>query len=76
MPDIMRTLIVDDKERNRLVLEKILSDYGTCESSRDGREAIEAFQAAWEGGTRQAVCKPEASSYLAQARPPLPAASQ
>lgn len=51
MPDIMRTLIVDDKERNRLVLEKILSDYGTCESSRDGREAIEAFQAAWEGGT-------------------------
>ncbi|MBF0425232.1 MAG: response regulator [Magnetococcales bacterium] len=46
----MRILIVDDQFNNRMLLEKILSRYGTCDFAANGLEAVETFQFALEDG--------------------------
>ncbi len=43
----MRLLIVDDNPKNAKLLEAILTPYGECESVEDGKEAICAFEKAW-----------------------------
>ncbi len=39
----MKILIVEDELVNRMVLQKLLDAYGTCDIAVDGNEAIEAF---------------------------------
>lgn len=46
----MRTLIVDDKKRNRMLMEEILSDCSSCVLADNGKEAVGSFQKAWEDG--------------------------
>ncbi|MBF0154112.1 MAG: response regulator [Magnetococcales bacterium] len=46
----MRILIVDDQFNNRMLLEKILAKYGTCDFAANGLEAVETFQFALEDG--------------------------
>jgi len=46
----MKTLIVEDDLTSRILLEKILSPYGECRNASNGREAVEAFQTARNGG--------------------------
>lgn len=43
----MRFLIVDDNSKNTKLLEAILSPFGECESVEGGKEAIIAFEKAW-----------------------------
>lgn len=43
----MRLLIVDDNSKNAKLLEAILTPYGECESVENGKEAICAFEKAW-----------------------------
>ena len=42
----MRTLIVEDDFTARLLLQQVLSQYGECHLAVNGKEAVEAFQAA------------------------------
>ena len=44
----MRLLIVDDDEKNRKLMSKIVADFGECETAESGQEAISAFKNAWE----------------------------
>jgi len=44
----MRILIVDDELVGRMLLRKIVSQYGECDVAVNGREAVEAFRLAWE----------------------------
>ncbi|MCF7929548.1 MAG: response regulator [Spirochaetales bacterium] len=44
----MRILIVEDDFGSRRLMQKILSDFGTCDVVVDGEEAVQAFQLAWE----------------------------
>jgi two-component system chemotaxis response regulator CheY len=46
----LRVLLVEDDFAGRLVLQKFLSRYGECHIAVNGREAVEAFQAALEQG--------------------------
>lgn len=46
----MKTLIVEDDFVSRLLLQEILKDYGPAHVAVNGREAVEAFQAAWDQG--------------------------
>ena len=46
----MRTLIVEDDFTSRLLLQTLLSRYGECHIAVNGREAVEAFQGALDGG--------------------------
>jgi len=46
----MKMLIVEDDSTSRLFLERILSPYGRCDSVSDGKQALEAFKLAWDGG--------------------------
>lgn len=39
----MKTLVVDDELTTRLMLKKILSPYGSCDTISNGKEALEAF---------------------------------
>ena len=48
----MKTLIVEDDFTSRLLLQASLSPYGECHIAVNGREAVEAFQAAGEMGQR------------------------
>jgi len=41
-------LIADDDFTSRMILQKIISPYGTCHVVMDGNEAVQAFQIAWE----------------------------
>ncbi|MGK7344691.1 MAG: response regulator [Candidatus Nitrospinota bacterium M3_3B_026] len=41
-------LIVDDELMGRMVLRKIVSEFGECDMVVNGREAVEAFRMAWE----------------------------
>lgn len=43
----MRLLIVDDNSKNAKLLEAILAPYGECEFVEGGKEAICAFEKAW-----------------------------
>ena len=44
----MRVLIVEDEFSARMVIQRILSEYGECDIAVDGEEAINAFRLAWE----------------------------
>jgi two-component system chemotaxis response regulator CheY len=40
----VRTLIVDDNSLIRVVLRRVLLQFGECDEARDGHEALRAFQ--------------------------------
>jgi two-component system, chemotaxis family, chemotaxis protein CheY len=44
----MRVLIVEDDLTSRKFLFKFLSEYGDCDLTIDGMEALEAFMLAWD----------------------------
>lgn len=46
----MKILIVDDEFVSRKKAQKILSDYGYCDTAMNGNEALEAFRLAHEEG--------------------------
>ena len=46
----MRTLIVEDDFTSRLLLQSLLSRYGECHIAVNGREAVDAFRRALDGG--------------------------
>lgn len=46
----MKMLIVEDEFVSRRILMDILSDYGICHVAADGKEAVDAFEMAWEEG--------------------------
>lgn len=46
----MKTLIVEDDFTARLLLQRFLARYGECHIAVNGREAVEAFRNASEGG--------------------------
>jgi two-component system chemotaxis response regulator CheY len=39
----MRILIVEDDQTSRMLLEKMLESFGTCEVAENGTKAVEAF---------------------------------
>lgn len=47
----MKTLIVEDDFASRKFMLKFLQKYGECDITVDGKEAIEAFQMAFDEGT-------------------------
>ncbi len=47
----MKFLIVDDDKLCRILVESILSPFGTCHTAYDGDEAINAFRLALQEGT-------------------------
>ncbi len=46
----MKTLIVEDDFISRRILKDLLSPYGDCDIVVDGKEAIQAFEMAWQDG--------------------------
>jgi len=46
----MKTLIVEDDFTARLLLQKLLSRYGECHLAVNGKEGVEAFRMACNGG--------------------------
>src|ERR1051325_5219875 len=46
----LRILLVEDDFASRLLLQTFLSRYGECHIAVNGREAVEAFRSASEGG--------------------------
>lgn len=46
----MRALIVEDDFVSRMVLQKMISAYGQCETAVNGKEALEAFNLAHQEG--------------------------
>ncbi len=48
--DAMRILVAEDDFSARLVLQRLLKEYGSVDVAVDGREAVEAFRAALETG--------------------------
>ncbi|MBF0474190.1 MAG: response regulator [Nitrospirae bacterium] len=46
----MKFLIVDDNYNNRILLQKMLSQYGDCDMAIDGKEAVDAFKMAMDDG--------------------------
>jgi len=46
----MKTLIVEDDFTSRLLLQEILKGYGPVHIAVNGREAVEAVRASFEGG--------------------------
>jgi two-component system chemotaxis response regulator CheY len=48
---MLKTLIVEDDAVIRLLLMNFLSPYGECHSAGNGREALEMFRSATDGGT-------------------------
>jgi two-component system chemotaxis response regulator CheY len=53
MPDSegnLRILLADVSMTSRLAIERILSDYGTCDAAEDGMDTVKAFTLAWELG--------------------------
>lgn len=47
----MRILIVEDDRCGSIMLEQILSPYGSCTTCDDGRKAVAACTRAWEEGS-------------------------
>lgn len=47
----MKILIAEDDLASRKYLDKILSQYGECDLTVNGMEAVEAFLMAWDMGT-------------------------
>jgi len=53
----MRILIVEDDFTSRLLIQRILAEYGDCDIAVDGEEAIHAFKVAHEEQTPyQLIC--------------------
>jgi two-component system chemotaxis response regulator CheY len=53
----MKTLIVEDDFVSRRLLQVILSEYGQCDIAVNGREALIAFELAWqEESPYQLIC--------------------
>ncbi len=53
----MKTLIVEDDFVSRRLLQVILSEYGQCDIAVNGREALTAFELAWqEESPYQLIC--------------------
>jgi two-component system chemotaxis response regulator CheY len=48
----MKTLVVEDDFTSRLILQIFLSRYGECHIAVNGKEAIQAFQLAKDGGKK------------------------
>jgi len=48
----MKTLIVEDDLTSRLLLQTLLSSYGECHVAVNGKEAIDAFRWATDGGRK------------------------
>lgn len=48
----MKILIVEDDPTSRLLLTRLLDDYGSCDTAVDGEEALKAFGIALEKGER------------------------
>jgi two-component system chemotaxis response regulator CheY len=48
----LRILLAEDDFTSRLVLQTFLSRYGVCHVVVNGKEAVEAFRSAFEGGQR------------------------
>jgi two-component system chemotaxis response regulator CheY len=48
----LRVLLVEDDFASRLLLQTFLSRYGECHIAVNGREAVDAFRAAFERGQR------------------------
>lgn len=46
----MKILIVEDDFTSRFLLQTFLAPYGQCHAAVNGREAVEAFRLAKEGG--------------------------
>lgn len=46
----MKTLIVEDDFTNRLLLQTFLSRFGECHVAVNGKEAVDAFRSAQDGG--------------------------
>jgi two-component system, chemotaxis family, chemotaxis protein CheY len=46
----LRILLADVSMTSRLALERILSDFGTCDAAEDGMDSVKAFTLAWEFG--------------------------
>ncbi|MGI6622071.1 MAG: response regulator [Acetivibrionales bacterium] len=46
----MRILIAEDDLASRKVISRFLSNYGECDITIDGMEALEAFMMAWDEG--------------------------
>ena len=46
----MKTLIVEDDFTSRLILQMFLQGYGECHVAVNGKEAVQAFQEAFESG--------------------------
>jgi two-component system, chemotaxis family, chemotaxis protein CheY len=44
----LNALIAEDDFTSRMFLQKLISPYGTCHVVMDGKEAVQAFQMAWE----------------------------
>ena len=44
----MKTLIVEDDFTSRMILQRFLAPYGSCDIAVDGNEAVQAFQLAWD----------------------------
>lgn len=47
---MVRILIAEDDLASRKVISKFLSNYGECDITIDGIEALEAFMMAWDEG--------------------------
>lgn len=47
----MRTLLAEDDFASRKFMDKYLSQYGDCDVTVDGEEAVDAFMMALEDGT-------------------------
>lgn len=47
VPGPLRTLLVEDDFASRLMLQTFLARYGECHIATNGREAVDAYRAAW-----------------------------
>jgi two-component system, chemotaxis family, chemotaxis protein CheY len=53
----MKVLIVEDDFTSRKILQKILSEHGSCDIAMDGKEAVEACRLALsENGPYDLIC--------------------
>ena len=48
----MKTLIVEDDQTSRFLLEQILSPYGPCAVAVNGKEALDAYVKAMKAGSQ------------------------
>jgi two-component system chemotaxis response regulator CheY len=44
----LKSLVAEDDATSRALMQSLLSDYGQCDISSDGKEAVDATRRAWE----------------------------